>query len=306
MIAGDPGGKEDKMKKKDTVIGQLAKTYQQLYLDPDKDSKESYREIVLKGKDAPEPSLSGYHLDPGDREELCETPAGPVRIITICDREDFERVIRNMMAAREGPEQKVPRSQGAATLQVFNWERIREHKNRFMDESLRKGIVSPDWGAEMKRFTSVKENYIDHLILLSIGPYSNLSAENAGFGEEEWIALSDTIRKYHEITHVVCRRLYPEKISPLWDELAADAIGLYAAFGDYDRDLAGKLLGIRGEHYTGGRLENYTEDPEKIAPEVERVLDGIHEIIKKEKGIDAFSMIDILESDPLSRSLQCS
>ena len=76
--------------------------------------------------------------------------------------------------------------------------------------------------------------------------------------EDGKISTSD-IRKYHECTHFVCRRLYREKKDPVWDELVADAVGLYAAFGKYDISLAELFLGIKDGRYTGGRLENYLD-----------------------------------------------
>ena len=63
--------------------------------------------------------------------------------------------------------------------------------------------------AEFRRFTSVKENYLDMLAVLSRGPYSHVDASAAGCSEDEWLTLSDTIRKYHELTHVICRKQYP-------------------------------------------------------------------------------------------------
>ena len=75
-------------------------------------------------------------------------------------------------------------------------------------------------------YTAVKENYLDRLVVLSRGPYSNVSASEAGCGEKEWLVLSDTIRRYHELTHVICRRLYPDDIDAVRDELIADAVGI--------------------------------------------------------------------------------
>ena len=39
--------------------------------------------------------------------------------------------------------------------------------------------------AEFRRFTSVRKNYLDMLVVLSRGPYSGVSAEAAGCSEEE-------------------------------------------------------------------------------------------------------------------------
>lgn len=63
------------------------------------------------------------------------------------------------------------------------------------------------------------------------------SVLNELLDEPAWIRASDDIRKYHELTHFVCRRLYPDLIDKVRDELIADAVGICAAFGEYRRDL---------------------------------------------------------------------
>jgi hypothetical protein len=95
--------------------------------------------------------------------ETVDTPAGPVRVVTLGSRRDFELVLRGLMAAKNGPKATIPESQGAAMLTVFNWPRIHAHLAVFPEE---------EQAAEFKRFTSVKENYLDALVVLSRGPYS--------------------------------------------------------------------------------------------------------------------------------------
>ena len=284
-------------KKQDTVIGHLAEDYPQLYLDPDTESRERYRAVVLRGEAVKDPTLSGYRLSVYDREETVETPFGPVRVVTIRERSDFERVLRNMMAVKNGPGTQIPQTQGAATVEVPDWGRINAHREVFFKEKQKAGILQPDWEEEFIRFTSVRSNYMDCLIILSVGPYSNLTAEEAGYDEDEWITLSGRIRRFHELTHVICRRVYPEQINAVWDELAADAVGIYAAFGKYDICLAKRFLGIKGENYAGGRLGNYTDDPEGICPRVCTALSGIEKIVQEKKGMDIFSMIQVLEAN---------
>lgn len=252
------------------ALAELAGDYPVLFLDPDKDSQDKYRRVVLRGEEPESKSLSHYHGNPADRLESVETSAGPVRVLTLGDRRDFELVLRGLMAVKDGPDASVPASQGAATVTVFNWGRIRAHLAEFPPE-LR--------GLEFKRFAAVRENITDLLIVLSRGPYSNISAAAAGFGEEEWLEHSDAVRRFHELTHVICRRLYPDDIDAVRDELIADAVGLYAAFGRYDARLAALFLGVAGGAYTGGRLENYTDEPGALAPLVSAALDRITTII---------------------------
>ena len=233
----------------------LAAVYPQLYLTPGEEGALAYGPIVRQGQDAPGHSLAHFHGSPMDSLTVEDTPAGPVRVVTLGDRRDFETFLR-IMAYRCQPKD-IPATQGASILDgVINWTKIRAHREAYFAE----GGDAEGWKSEFKRFTAEPRNFKDALIVLSVGPYSALPAEDAGLPEAEWLAASQTIRKAHECTHFICRRLFPDQIDPVWDELAADAVGLYAAFGRYDPALAGRFLGVTDQGYTGGRLENYAGD----------------------------------------------
>lgn len=268
-----------------TVLAALAADYPQLYLNPDMDSLEIYRRVVLQGKEPPRKDLSHYQGDPFDRLETADTPAGPVRVVTLGSRHDFELALRSLMAAKEGPLSPIPESQGASTLTLFNWPRIKAHLNQF---------PLKEREAEFKRFTSVKENYTDMLVVLSRGPYSHVEAAAVGCDEQEWLMLSDTIRRYHELTHVICRRRYPGNIDPVRDELVADAVGLYAAFGRFDPDKEKLFLGIRNSCYIGGRLGNYTDAPESLAESVSGEIDRMQKTIDALEARSPFDLIPAL------------
>lgn len=291
------------------VIAQLAETYQQLYLDPDHTPADAYKAVVLKGDRPVSCSLSHFHMDERDKLESIDTSAGTAEVITLCDRHDFEMFIRCMMAAKHGPQYEVPPSMGASTIVAFNWPKIASHKQKFFEEQQAAGVLIPDWSAEFRRFTAVRENYQDLLIVLSRGPYSNVSeeqvnavlaeTEHGSLKQDEWIEKSDTIRKYHELTHFVCRKLYPDKIDEIWDELVADAVGIYAAFGEYDRELEELFLGIRAGKYTGGRLENYMGEgavPEALAERISSILIEFSCVIQTAATRDVFSIMDALEN----------
>ena len=277
------------------VIAELAEIYPQLYLDPDKTDREVYRDVVLAGQDAGTHSLDHFRGDPRDTDELIGTPSGDVRVITLHDRSDFEVFMRIMMAAKDGPLAPVPATQGAGTLFTINWQRIHAHREEFMKEQRAAGIAEPDWDAEFALFTSDKKNYRDMLVVLSCGPYSNVDAAAMGLPEEEWLEQSVAIRKYHELTHVVCRRLWPDKADAVWDELVADAVGIYASRGHYDRKAEETFLGIRDGTYAGGRLENYTDDAASLAGPVSAVLERFEEIIADAGAVDWTGLIPVLE-----------
>ena len=73
--------------------------------------------------------------------------------------------------------------------------------------------------------------------------------------------------------------------------MIADAIGLYAAFGRFDVEKAALFLGIKDGLYIGGRLENYTDDPEKQAARVGIMLDRVEKIIGLQGAENAFDLI---------------
>ncbi len=285
------------------VLPQLAEIYPQLHVAPAENTEDIYKSIVLSGESAPNDTLAHFRGSPDDSAVMEHTPAGDVLTVTLHERADFECFLQ-IMAFRCKPA-AIPVTQGASMLDgVINWTSIRNHKKEFLKQETESGNSNPDWSSEFQRFTKDKRNYTDALIILSTGPYSALSAENAGMEEEQWLKDSLTIRKYHELTHFICRRLYPEKISAVWDELVADAVGIYAAYGRYDLLLAERCLGIQETVYTGGRLENYIqeEDPARKEELLNRLASVIHPlllhfetVISGHTDADPFAMAVILE-----------
>ena len=274
--------------RKTSVLERLAADYPQLYLNPDTDTQETYRRVVLRGEMPKTKSLTHYRGDPADREELMETPAGSVRVVTLGNRQDFELALRSLMAARDGSQTPIPESQGAVMLTVFNWPRIHAHLAKFPEE---------ERAVEFKRFTAVRENYIDMLVVLSRGPYSHVAADAVGETEEAWLGHSNTIRRYHELTHVICRRQYPGDVAPIRDELIADAVGLYAAYGRFDPMLERRFLGIDDDgRYTGGRLGNYTDTPEALTGAVCAALERVRITIENQAGAEPFALIGAMMS----------
>ena len=281
------------------VLQALADVYPQLYLEPGDAGQEAYRRIVRLGEDALVHALDHFTGSPMDALSMEMTPAGAVQVVTLHERADFE-VFLQIMAHRCKPVD-IPPTQGASILDgVINWTKIRAHQSAF----LRDGGNPSDWPAEFKRFTADKGNYTDALIVLSVGPYSAIPAERTGQTEEQWLADSQIIRRCHECTHFICRRLYPEAKDAIWDELVADAIGLYAAYNRYDRGLAEMFLGIRNGRYVGGRLENYVPDGagrcerlDTLARKVDRTLRRIEAVIAEAGAVEPYALIPLLQAE---------
>lgn len=269
---------------------ELAERFQQLYLVPGGDCAAQYREIVRKGNDAAVKNLSHFKKHPLDSYTVENTPAGELGTVCIRERADFETFLQIM--AKKCEAAAIPATQGAAILDgLIDWPRIRAHRAAYFAQSLARGDT-PDWNAEFRRFTADKRNYTTALAVLSWGPYSGLHAERAGLPEQDWLEKSFQIRKYHECTHFVCRRLYPAQVDPIWDEVVADAVGIRAAFGDYRAELAEKLLGVERGTYTGGRLENYMKDGCRAEQWVPYCL-GLIQYVAAQSVPDAQSVYDL-------------
>ena len=183
-------------------VAALAAVYPQLYLTPGEEGALAYGPIVRQGQDAPGHSLAHFRGSPQDSLTLENTPAGPVQIITLGDRQDFETFLRIM--AYRCAVKEIPATQGASILDgVINWTKIRAHKEVYLAEG---GDVN-GWQGEFRRFTADPRNFKDALIVLSVGPYSAIPASEAGMAEAEWLAASHAIRKAHECTHFICRQI---------------------------------------------------------------------------------------------------
>ena len=282
------------------VIENLAEIYQQLYLAPGEESENLYPQIVRRGQPAPVRTLTHFHLSDSDICELLTTPAGDVMAVTLSDRSDFETFIR-IMSEKCCPV-AVPTTQGALIIDgVINHTKIKNYKENFYCEN-------PDstwfeWELAKDTFLADKKNYTDIIIALSVGLYSAIPAEQTGFTEDLWKKYSQIIRMYHECTHFVCRRLFPDKIDKIWDEIIADAVGIYAALGKYDIRLAEIVFGINHGRYTGGRLENYLsadimkndDDMNHLLYKIQKVMSAVYAISAEKPLTDPFELAVLSE-----------
>lgn len=285
------------------VLLSLAEVYQQLYIPPGEDCKEQYDNVVKKGHRIPNGNLCHFAMDERDSLVYEDTPAGKVCVITLYNRRDFVTFLQIMANRCEIVD--IPDTQGASIIDgVANWEKIRAHKDDFYKRERGKGNLFPDWKTEFARFTAEKSNYIDALIVLSVGPYSGISADRLGLSDDEWMPLSHTIRKYHECTHFICRRKYPDKIDTIYDELVADTVGIYAAFGRFDPKMEELFLGIENGRYIGGRLGNYVtaeddtkkrEKLESMTPGIIQILERFEELIEANSGASPYGFAIVLQ-----------
>ena len=272
------------------VITQLANRYPQLLLPIGKGVRdtEAYKDAVLRGK--PITGEPDFSFSPEDCLSLEQTPAGEAEVLCLAERGDFEHAVRALAYRCEDVE--ILPSVGAMTIRgLINGEKIRRRQKDYLAQG------GENWGSEFRRFTADKRNYQDTLILLSAGEYSAVPASELDLAPEDWKAKSACIRKYHELTHFVCRSLFPEDVDEVRDEILADLIGLKAAFGHYDPAIARRFLGIReGDVHEGGRLRHYV-DKNGLDAARERAERMIDEYGKQEEllsSLDVFSVLLVL------------
>ena len=142
-----------------------------------------------------------------------------------------------------------------------------------------KGIRPDDIGKTGASFIYGKSV---RFIILSAKPYSNVLSSELGLDEEEWAQKSMLIRRSHECTHFFTKKTYGITNNILHDELMADFIGLYDAFGYYKSEWFLKFLGIIKS--SGSRLDVYTRDLTPDAVEEVRNM-----AVKASKGLEKWS-----------------
>ncbi|MBO6301987.1 MAG: hypothetical protein J6N15_06080 [Ruminiclostridium sp.] len=96
-------------------------------------------------------------------------------------------------------------------------------------------------------------------IILSAKPYSNVPAAELGLPDEkEWEETSLLLRRGHECTHYFTKQTYGITNNILHDEVMADFMGIFEAFGFYKAEWFLRFMGIiKG---SGARFIFYTKD----------------------------------------------
>lgn len=99
-------------------------------------------------------------------------------------------------------------------------------------------------------------------IMLSEKPYSNVPAGELGLEAQDWGERSMILRRSHECTHYYTKQHFGISENLLHDEIMADFMGIFRAFGFYKAEWFLRFMGIikgsgdRLVHYTTGLSEN--------------------------------------------------
>ncbi|MBR6172843.1 MAG: hypothetical protein IKQ49_06685 [Eubacterium sp.] len=134
---------------------------------------------------------------------------------------------------------------------------------------LHQGIRPKNISTTGASFVSSKST---RFIILSAKPYSNVPAVELGLPDEtEWEEKSLILRRGHECTHYYTKQTYGITNNNLHDEIMADFIGMYEAFGFYKADWFLRFMGIikgsgdRLQYYTGALSVNVRNAVSKLA-----------------------------------------
>jgi hypothetical protein len=225
---------------------------------------EVYRQATRRGllPDVPT-EVPGLSLQAPDKLRLWihTSVAGPIPVLCTDDRHDFVLLVQALTCRNEP--RPVPASMGACIVSGFNnWDRIRQYRECWTAQA--PGGGSPaQWAEEFQRIIPRKELYQDRFLVLSEGPYSNVSAQEMGLTLAEWQRHSLAIRLAHECTHYLTLRLFSKMRNHPRDELLADFAGIKAVCGHYRADWFLRFVGLEAfpRYRQGGRLENYRGSP---------------------------------------------
>ena len=226
-------------------------------------TSEAYRAATLSGVPAAElAEATGLGVERPECVELHLHPsaAGRIPLLIARGRPEFEALLRAL--TRRNEPALVPAAQGAQMVAGYNnWARL--HKLRRSWEATDPAQrTTSTWGEELARLKPEKHLYQDRFILLHDGPYSAVPAAELGLDEAEWRRLSLLIRREHECSHYLTRRLLGSMRNHALDELIADYAGLTAALGRYRADWFLRFLGLDTQPpRPEGRLHLYRGDP---------------------------------------------
>ena len=278
------------------ALRMLAARFPQLYVAPAEDAQEVHRMASGRGVPPEGASLAHFITSPEDELREVATPAGPVEVVFLANRADFETFLQ--IIGRKSSPEPISRTVGAITYRgLADWSKVAAAYAAYKEAG------GDDWPSEFARLAKDPAAFRAELIAISEGPYSNIPADKTPYDEAAWTRISREIRLNHECAHVVCRRTMQDDILPVWDEVTADVVGIMCALGRYDAGLAALFLGVTREGFAGGRLSEYLDEDQlaridEIAVEVHAALARIEERSATEAA-DPFEFLLALKREPL-------
>lgn len=279
------------------VIEELARRFPQLYVTPAEGAQEAHRQASARGIVPEGATLDHFATSERDELRVVGTPAGPIEVLCLTNRADFETFLQ--IVGHKSQPVPIARTVGAITyLGLADWGKVRAAHAAYVSRG------GSDWAKEFRRLAQEPGAFRSELIVISEGPYSNVAADETPYGETEWMRVSRDIRLHHECAHVVCRRLLPKDVLPVWDEVTADVCGLLCATGGYVARLAARFLGVSANGFEGGRLTEYLDETQRehvdaVATEVHGALVAIEREVCDADGLEPFDYLLEVKRHPL-------
>ena len=276
------------------ALAVLAKRFPQLYVAPAEGAQTAHRLAAGRGIAPAGADLGHFVTSPEDELREVDTPAGPVEVVFMHNRSDFETFLQ-IVGHRAEPV-PIARTVGAITYRgIADWGKVAAAHAAYV------AAGGDDWPNEFARLARQPGAEI---VVISEGPYSNVPANQTPYDEERWLCISREIRLHHECAHVVCRRTMPDDVLPVWDEVTADVVGLLCAIGRYDAALAARFLGVAPDGYAGGRLAEYLSDEQaqridEVAAEVFAACAKIEQACGQTQASEPFTFLLDLKRAPL-------
>ena len=275
----------------------LARRFPQLYVAPAEGAQGAHRLASGRGVVPDGANLAHFEGSPLDELREVGTPAGPVEVLFLQRRADFETFLQ-IVGHKSSPD-PIARTVGAITYRgLADWGKVASAHEAYLASG------GGDWPGEFARLAKGPGAFRSEIVVISEGPYSNVPARETPYAPGEWLRVSREIRLHHECAHVVCRRVMPDDVLPVWDEVTADVVGLLAATGRYDAALASRFLGVTASGFAGGRLDEYLNDDQatridEIAVEVHDACMRIEEMCGDAEAADPFAFLLDLKRTPL-------
>ena len=275
----------------------LARRFPQLYVAPADDAQDAHRAAAGRGIAPEGASLDHFEGSPLDELREVDTPAGPVEVLFLERRSDFETFLQ--IIGHKSMPTPIARTVGAITFRgIADWGKVTSAYEAYVASG------GDDWASEFKRLAQQPGAFRSEIVIISEGPYSNIAADDTPYTPDEWVRVSREVRLHHECAHVVCRRTMPDDVLPVWDEVTADVVGLLCATGRYDAALAARFLGVADTGFVGGRLAEYLDEDQaaridEIAAEVHGACTRIEQMAGPAEAADPFAFLLDLKRNPL-------
>lgn len=279
------------------ALQSLALRFPQLYVQPAEGAQDAHRLASACGVVPDNASLDHFEGSPQDELREVETPAGPVEVLFLEHRADFETFLQ-IIGHKSNPV-PIAHTIGAMTYRgLADWGKVADAREAYLASG------GDDWNSEFAQLAKEPGTFRSEIVVISEGPYSNVPSSETQYAPDEWLRISREIRLHHECGHVVCRRTMPNDVLPIWDEVTADVVGLLSATSNYDVALATRFLGVSEHGFSDGRLEEYLDEGQKarideVAIEVCGACERIGQMCGVAEANEPFAFLLNLKRTPL-------